>query len=418
MKRRTLLKTLLGGGMISGLLGGFSRTPDQSPQSWSRERRSISPPVNQTPYSLDIRSRTHRQIEFYLSGTLVSQSKIPLTVVRREFTTKRRIDAQDIELERTQYDSAREYLFGRVVGLKGKVEFDPEAVPPDTPWHYVVYARGTPAEADLSYIGESDPLSTSQSRTGHWETHRASVVELPPTKTSQTYERRDVEGGFELEPTWFDGAAHHTAKLFVSKSAYTDARNTAWYGLHPPLTHNRTSTVLDTLLEAVTESDDDLSEAEQVRRVIHHVQGIPYATDIDSKNRVEHYRSGEDVLVEGCGDCEDTAFLLAGLLAKPQFGYRTAIGCPPGHAVALVHIDDFPREALEIDPEDVPLVPVGDDLYLPIETTSYIPIGRQWKDSYAYVMTETGIMNVNAESLFSKVVSNLLSDVWTAVSKN
>jgi hypothetical protein len=244
------------------------------------------------------------------------------------------------------------------------------------------------------------------------ETLTTPLVELPPPATSETYLRRDVEGGFELYPEWFDNSRLMSARMVVSKSAYVEAKNSALFGLRPTVAHNKSSAVLDTLLETLlAESPAPRTEAEQVRRVVRYVQAIPYAEDSVSKKQFEHYRSGEEILVDGCGDCDDTAFLLAGLLAKAPFGYRTAIGFPPGHAVALVHAEDIHEDAIEVAQPDLPTISLDGEPYIPIETTRYMPIGMQWKETYAYALTDDGWTGLNVGTTLFEGLPTMLSEI-------
>lgn len=82
---------------------------------------------------------------------------------------------------------------------------------------------------------------------------------------------------------------------------------------------------------------------------------ITYASDRSSTGQVEFVRYPAETLAEDCGDCEDKAILLAGLLSRPPLSCRTALLVVYQHCAALVARADLPREMLPQDPLSVTL---------------------------------------------------------------
>ena len=100
---------------------------------------------------------------------------------------------------------------------------------------------------------------------------------------------------------------------------------------------------------------------------------IAYATDEESTEQFEFIRYPAETLVHGCGDCEDKAILLAGLLSRPPLDCRTALLIVPGHCATLVAREDVSRELIAADPL---LVTLGGTDYVYFEAVERIQPGR------------------------------------------
>jgi hypothetical protein len=101
--------------------------------------------------------------------------------------------------------------------------------------------------------------------------------------------------------------------------------------------------------------------------------GIDYATDRESTGRLEYVRFPAETLVDGEGDCDDKAVLLAGLLAADAFDCRTALLMPEGHCATLVARADLPAELLAPDPLTVAL---GGTEFVYVEAVEAVSPGR------------------------------------------
>lgn len=76
--------------------------------------------------------------------------------------------------------------------------------------------------------------------------------------------------------------------------------------------------------------DGDMdSEWAKVKETIAFVQSIPYKTDVESTGKEEWPKYPYETVFDQCGDCEDHAFLLAGLLKLR--GYDVALILLPEH---------------------------------------------------------------------------------------
>lgn len=117
--------------------------------------------------------------------------------------------------------------------------------------------------------------------------------------------------------------------------------------------------------------------ASAIRAVQSLAARITYVPDEDATGAVEFVRYPAETLVDGCGDCEDKAILLAGLLSRPPLDCRTALLVVPGHCATLAARADLPRELLAPDPVAVTL---GDTEYVYVEAVESVQPGRAARD--------------------------------------
>ncbi len=110
-----------------------------------------------------------------------------------------------------------------------------------------------------------------------------------------------------------------------------------------------------------------VSPAERLEGIVAFVQNFEYAVDPETKGTPEYHRAIVETLVDGCGDCKDLTYLLAGILSQPSFEYRTAMVFVPEHMLLGVRRADLP--------DRVAFGTLGETDYVPIETTTREPIG-------------------------------------------
>lgn len=111
------------------------------------------------------------------------------------------------------------------------------------------------------------------------------------------------------------------------------------------------------------------SPVERLRAVTQYIRSLEYVRDGAATGEREYPKYVAQTLVEGGGDCEDAAFLLAGVLAAPAFGHEVALLCLSGHVGVGV------RLAL-IETSAGPLLSVGGREYLYLDPTIDVPPGR------------------------------------------
>jgi len=106
------------------------------------------------------------------------------------------------------------------------------------------------------------------------------------------------------------------------------------------VTHPYDDEYIDMIIEKFNSIaiNKELTEVEKVNLVIAFVQSLPYTSDEVTTPFDEYPRYPLETLVDGGGDCEDTAILTAALL--DAMNYDTVLLGLPGHMAVGVHIEN------------------------------------------------------------------------------
>ncbi|WP_276248506.1 hypothetical protein [Haladaptatus sp. YSMS36] len=99
---------------------------------------------------------------------------------------------------------------------------------------------------------------------------------------------------------------------------------------------------LAALLSRVADDAGISGKREIVELAIDWVQNFPYVPDDVSTGFDDYTKSTTETIVEGGGDCEDTAILMAAVLQAPTFNYDTVLIQPPGHMATGIYGEDLP----------------------------------------------------------------------------
>jgi hypothetical protein len=86
----------------------------------------------------------------------------------------------------------------------------------------------------------------------------------------------------------------------------------------------------------------ELPLGKRLEIAIRFVQGLPYVSDWSGSNFPDYPKTPEETLVEGFGDCEDKAILLAALLSQPSFDLDPCLVFPPGHTTVAIPYEKLP----------------------------------------------------------------------------
>ncbi|WP_162989826.1 hypothetical protein [Natronorubrum halophilum] len=267
-------------------------------------------------------------------------------------------------------------------------------------WMYEIRYR--PYERSRSadrYLCESDPLQRSLVGFGS-NAERCCPDDVPEDRS--IHERIDREGCYELAFRWAgtDGSSHEFTHT-ISKSAYRRARDrrggyvrTFIESRHNPYARHLADRITSS---AVQTSGPDAErttalhpERDLLERTVQFVQSFDYAMDEESKGVYQYFRTVEESLVDGVGDCKDGTYLLAGILSHPPFAYETALVFMPDHLLLGVRRTDLPTGYRHAET-------IRDSPYVAIETTTQRPIGFYRDDpivtiigpTYRYVDSET-----------------------------
>lgn len=160
------------------------------------------------------------------------------------------------------------------------------------------------------------------------------------------FHRRTAEGCYLLEFSGTEGFSGWDASFIAYKSNYVEQSGTLRTGDRASYVRSaQESGLADQLASLLSEEADRngfTSKQEQVQFVIEFVQNLPYVPDDVSTAFDDYTKSVTETLVEGGGDCEDSAILMAAVLQAEAFNYDCILIQPPGHMAVGVYGNDLP----------------------------------------------------------------------------
>ncbi|WP_226479890.1 hypothetical protein [Natrinema amylolyticum] len=164
-------------------------------------------------------------------------------------------------------------------------------------------------------------------------------------------------------------------RIPIPRSVYQAAREEK-AAIPNAVTAAQNNEFLDGIVRRIIDSSSSLPEA--LHAVQSFVDTIDYATDIESTETIEYVRHPSETLVDGEGDCEDKAVLLAGLLSCPPFNYKTGLVFPPKHCATLAPWKHLPTQSFSADPL---IVTVNGTEFVYVESVAAVPLGN-WAEDY------------------------------------
>jgi hypothetical protein len=147
-----------------------------------------------------------------------------------------------------------------------------------------------------------------------------SYVDIIPN-TQEVYQPDEI---FQLEFTWEYANIEWEWDSEIPKQLFQDMHDrprprTGDYSVY--VTDNQDDYIFNALADIMISDGEKLSftKIETVELALLLVQSIPYSKDIDTTGQEEYPRYPIETLVDGTGDCEDHAILLAELLCALQY---------------------------------------------------------------------------------------------------
>lgn len=226
-----------------------------------------------------------------------------------------------------------------------RVDFDTR-VTADSPiyyWFALVPAGRDTADLnadDVDFLCETDRL---EERFG--DISRSPHPDAAGDDTGNSrYTRHSAEGCYLLNFTGTSYGRNWNASLTAYKHGYiqdingrryADRRRYVYEALNEGLADE-----FGRILHSEAEANGITGAREQVEFLIDFVQNLPYIPDDVSTGYDDYTKRHIETLVDGGGDCEDSAIMLASLLSSEPFGYGTALILPPGHAALGVKGSD------------------------------------------------------------------------------
>jgi hypothetical protein len=141
------------------------------------------------------------------------------------------------------------------------------------------------------------------------------------TNTQDVYQPDDI---FQLEFTWEYSNIEWEWDSEIPKQLFQDMHNrprsrTEDYSVY--VTNDQDDYIFNAFADAIISKGEILgfTKIETVELVLLLVQSIPYSKDIDTTSQEEYPRYPIETLVDGTGDCEDHAILLAELVCALQY---------------------------------------------------------------------------------------------------
>jgi hypothetical protein len=231
-----------------------------------------------------------------------------------------------------------------------EVEINWPSLPLDVGLMYFVSI--IPAEQDVTTVTDSEGMFVHE--TDRFRVLNESGIERfphpihKPAVGTSTYERRSLEGMYELRFTGFTEEIPWEVVFYLYKSGYIDKVTT------PRRTEtlaDRAKYVNDAKLSGMDESLGRVlyskaqqlgfkRKSRQLSFLIDFVQSFPYVTDDVSRGFDDYSKYAQETIIDAKGDCEDTSILLAAIMQSSYFGLDTALLVPPGHmGVGIAGLD-------------------------------------------------------------------------------
>lgn len=150
------------------------------------------------------------------------------------------------------------------------------------------------------------------------------VYTPPVTPTTNPSTQTISDEYIEKNYIWDYGGYTWTYTSYIPRNQYLYYKNLDRkpnnYQEYISNTYNRqlTSKIADLIVEEGLEKG--FSKDQCVLMAVSFVQSIPYKTDKESTGMDEYYKYPIETLVEGCGDCEDSAILTATIVRDMGYG--------------------------------------------------------------------------------------------------
>jgi hypothetical protein len=232
------------------------------------------------------------------------------------------------------------------------VSMDVEAVPVDQLFLQAYLLRAdrtleTMRPGDGEKLCETDPFAVVDGRLVH-DTHEHGHASLE----RPGYRRTTAEGVYRLDFAGQTAREEWTVSFVAYKSAYVREKYARRKRRSQYVTDAMADGTADTfgaILDAEAEANGFRTRRAKVDFLIDFVQNLPYVPDDVSTGYDDYTKHMVETLVEGGGDCEDTAVMLASLLQSASFEYDTVLLLFPGHMAVGVYGDDLPGTYYEYD---------------------------------------------------------------------
>lgn len=168
------------------------------------------------------------------------------------------------------------------------------------------------------------------------------------------YNRENVEGAYIVRMDGVTSGEEWSATMILYKSVYLQraqaSRGRTRASIVEFSMNEGVAATFASVLSRKARKAGFTEKAAQVSMVIDYVQNLPYVPDDVGTGFDDYTKFIAETMVEGGGDCEDTAIFLAAVLQSAPFEYDCVLLQPPGHmATGIYGGDDLPGTAYELD---------------------------------------------------------------------
>lgn len=205
----------------------------------------------------------------------------------------------------------------------------------------------TMESADGEKLCETDPFVAVDGRLA-----RADHDTAQETLSKPGYRRTAGEGVYRLDFEGQTSGRAWTVSFLAYKSAYVREKYAKRKRRSQYVTDalaDGTADAFGAILNAEAETNGFHTQRAKVDFLIDFVQNLPYVPDSVSTGYDDYTKHVVETLVDGGGDCEDTAVMLASLLQSSSFEYDTVLLLFPGHMAVGVYGDDLPGAYYEYE---------------------------------------------------------------------
>lgn len=234
----------------------------------------------------------------------------------------------------------------------------------DSLFAYTMYAKD---DDSYEYIGESLPLYWTGSRI----VEREDSLDLSARELEN--KSRSVEIGY------YEISTFNSPSVRVSQQLRNTCSQEYGYGnsqdaiQESPFCEHIASRILSEIHNPTT--------SRRLRELTDFVQNSNWTRDKKSSGYINYIRNPVATVSNGFGDCEDTTLLLNGLIEN-SLGIRTALIFSQNHVCSGINKKDTLDKSDESEFSEVQSYTHGTGEYIPIETTTSLPIGDLHRDPF------------------------------------
>lgn len=230
-------------------------------------------------------------------------------------------------------------------------------------------------------------------------------IATPSSLRGPTFERIDQSSGYRLRYRWTLGGDRWWLEMEIDVEQYRAAVDKP-----RSIPSCFEAAIGDPLTESIAEklarrldAKDIRGALPRVRGVVSFVRSLEYETDRSATGETEYPKYVAETLVDGGGDCEDLAGVLAGVLAAPPFGHDPTLVFFSGHVGVGLDPEPFRSAAGS-------LIQAGSRDLLYLDPSMPVPVGtvpERYRDPGVVAIYDEGWRHIDLAALETHVVETI-----------